>query len=111
MKNAVFILAVLLFISCSSKWENETKWEYKTISIKGEELESFGKQRANYFKVSDTELNSLGNDGWELTGMYEKIETVHPNFGDDRYVTGMQPNVRTSEINFVFKRKKTNQGR
>ena len=56
-------------------------------------------------KVKDS-LNALGKDGWELVSAYETTETVHPNFGNSEYVTGLQPNVRTSEINLIFKRKK-----
>ena len=99
MKNVIIILMIgFLFVSC--------KWEYKIISVKGEEQKTSGKLKTNDFEISDKTLNLLGKDGWELVGIYEKIETVHPNFGDDRYVSGLQPNVRTSEINFVFKRKK-----
>jgi len=36
----------------------------------------------------------------------KKTETVHPNFGNEQYVSGIEPNVRTAEIDFVFKRKK-----
>lgn len=46
--------------------------------------------------------NSLGDEGWELVDVFEETETVHPNFGNSEYVTGIQPNVRTSEISFVF---------
>ncbi|MCL2327197.1 MAG: DUF4177 domain-containing protein [Bacteroidetes bacterium] len=101
MKKLILIAVVgLLFFSCSSKWE------YKTVTVKGEEQESSAKFKANTFDVSDEALNLFGKDGWELVSIYEKTETVHPNFGNDQYVNGIQPNVRTSEINFVFKRKK-----
>jgi hypothetical protein len=45
----------------------------------------------------------LGNEGWKLVDVFEIIEIVHPNFGNDDYVTGLQPNVRTSTVNFVLK--------
>jgi hypothetical protein len=101
MKKAfcVAILATGLF-SCTEKWE------YKTVSVKGSEQGTLGKFESNKFDVSDTALNLFGRDGWELVGVYEKTETVHPNFGNDEYVSGIQPNVRTAEIDFVFKRKK-----
>lgn len=95
----ITLLGVVSF-SCSSKWE------YKTVSVKGEEQETRGKFRTNKFDVSDESLNLFGEDGWELVSMYETCETVHPNFGNEEYVSGIQPNVRTSEINFIFKRKK-----
>ena len=101
MKKVFFTTLVgLMFFSCTSKWE------YKIVSVKGEEQETRAKYRSNKFDVSSESLNLFGKDGWELVDIYEKIETVHPNFGNEEYVSGIQPNVRTSEINFVFKRKK-----
>jgi hypothetical protein len=99
-KLILFTLVSLFFISCTSKWE------YKTVSVKGEEQETLADFQSNKFDVTDESLNLFGNDGWELVGIYDKTETVHPNFGNKEYVSGIQPNVRTSEINFVFKRKK-----
>jgi hypothetical protein len=101
MKKLLIILFVgLVSFSCTSKWE------YKTVSVKGEEQERRAKFQVNKFDVSDESLNLFGEDGWELVGIYAKTETVHPNYGNEEYVSGLQPNVRTSEINFVFKRKK-----
>ncbi|HOF99349.1 MAG TPA: DUF4177 domain-containing protein [Paludibacteraceae bacterium] len=101
MKKLLLIAVIgLLSYSCTSKWE------YKTVSVKGEEQETMGKFKTNTFDVSDESLNLFGNEGWELVGIYEKTETAHPNFGNEEYVSGLQPNVRTAEINFVFKRKK-----
>lgn len=74
--------------------------------IKGKENASNEKFESYKFDIDDESLNLFGKDGWELVSIYEKTETVHPNFGNDQYVSGLQPNVRTSEINFVFKRKK-----
>lgn len=97
----VLLIAILglILTSCTSNWE------YKIVTVKGTEKEAL-KFDTNKFEVSDESLNLFGKDGWELVGIYETTETVHPNFGNSEYVTGMQPNVRTSEINFVFKRKK-----
>ena len=75
------------------------------VSVKGKEQEAT-KFESNKFEVTDESLSLFGKDGWELVGIFEKTETVHPNFGNDQYVSGLQPNVRTAEINFVFKRKK-----
>jgi hypothetical protein len=100
MKKIYFIgLLSLGLLSCSNKWE------YKMVSVKGKEQET-AKFDSNKFDVTDESLNLFGKDGWELVGVFEKTETVHPNFGNDQYVSGLQPNVRTAEINFVFKRKK-----
>ncbi len=97
----VFFIAILglALTSCTSNWE------YKIVKVKGAEKEA-SKFDPNKFEVSDESLNLFGKDGWELVDIYETTETVHPNFGNSEYVTGMQPNVRTAEINFVFKRKK-----
>ncbi|MBP1616942.1 MAG: hypothetical protein H6Q14_769 [Bacteroidetes bacterium] len=99
-KLILFAFTGLLFFACTPKWE------YKTISVKGVEEEVSSKFQSNKFNITDEALNSWGADGWELVGVYEKTETVHPNFGNGEYVTGLQPNVRTSEVDFVFKRKK-----
>jgi hypothetical protein len=98
----LFLIAVvgLLSFSCTSKWE------YKTVSVKGEEQETREKFQTNIFDVSDESLNLFGKDGWELVGIYDKVETVYPNFGSEDYHTGIKTNTRTAEINFVFKRKK-----
>jgi hypothetical protein len=96
---SIAVLAFGLF-SCTAKWE------YKIVSVKGTEEGATGKFQSNKFDVSDTSLNLFGKDGWELVGVFEKTETVHPNFGNEQYVSGLQPNVRTAEIDFVFKRKK-----
>ncbi len=100
MKKLVFIAILGLSISsCASKWE------YKVVTVKGADKE-LSKMDPNKFEISDESLNLFGKDGWELVDTYETTETVHPNFGNEDYVNGIQPNVRTAEINFVFKREK-----
>lgn len=100
MKKIFFILILGIGISsCASNWE------YKVVTVKGEEKE-VSKFDSNKFDISDESLNLFGKDGWELVDIYETTETVHPNFGNSEYVSGIQPNVRTAGINFVFKRKK-----
>lgn len=100
MRKVLFIAILGLGISsCTSNWE------YKVVTVKGTEKEA-SKFDPKKIDVSDESLNLFGKDGWELVNVYPTTETVHPNFGNSEYVTGMQPNVRTSELNFVFKRKK-----
>ena len=96
------ILIAFLGLSASSCTSN---WEYKVVTVKGTEKEA-SKFDPKKFDVSDESLNLFGKEGWKLVDVYPTTETVHPNFGNNEYVTGMQPNVRSSEINFVFKRKK-----
>ncbi|MPT33333.1 DUF4177 domain-containing protein [Epilithonimonas hungarica] len=96
----VGLILTIFFTSCTSKWE------YKTIIFKGTEQDALATFTSKKIDISNSSLNSLGDEGWELVDVFSKIETVHPNFGNNEYVTGLQPNVRTSEISFVFKRKK-----
>ena len=49
-------------------------------------------------------FDTLGSKGQELVDVYTEMETVHPNFGNDKYVSGLQPNMRTSNVIYVFKR-------
>ena len=58
------------------------------------------------FYVSDETLSLYGKEGLELINIYEKIDNFHLNFENDNYISGIQLNVRRSEINFVFKWKK-----
>lgn len=94
------ILLGLLLASCTPKWE------YKIVAIKGNEKVESPRFDSKSFDISDESLNLFGRKGWELVDVYSKIETVHPNFGNSEYVSGLQPNVRVEEICFVFKRKK-----
>ncbi|MDR0365068.1 MAG: DUF4177 domain-containing protein [Bacteroidales bacterium] len=67
MKQLLLLAVVgLMSFSCTSKWE------YKTVSVKGEEQETKAKFQSNKFDVSDEALNMFGKDGWELVGIYEK---------------------------------------
>jgi hypothetical protein len=96
------LLIAILGLAISSCTSN---WEYKIVTVKGTEKEA-SKFDPKKFEVTDESLNIFGKDGWELVDIYQTTETVHPNYGNDQYVSGLQPNVRTEEINFVFKRKK-----
>ena len=91
-----FVLVCLL-TSCS------TSWEYKVVTVNGENQKE---SEPKTIKVSGDDLNIFGKEGWELVGVYTNTETAYPNFGNAEYVTGIRENVRTSSVNFVFKRKK-----
>ncbi len=102
MKNALLISVSLLLFSCNSNWE------YRVVKFDTNEYSSTGRE-AFYCDVnqpSDSLLNVYGSQGWELVNTYVEIETAHPNFGNDEYVTGLQPNVRTNNIVFIFKKRK-----
>lgn len=88
--------AFLLTACCSNE-----AWEYKVVKVAGQENTNYNPRSYN---DATGQLNNLGKEGWELVSTYTEIETVHPNFGNTEYVTGLQPNTRTAVINFVFKR-------
>lgn len=97
------LLFVVSFVSC----DKEENWEYKVISISG--TTSFYRDLDACTFIDPTgQLNALGKEGWELVTTYTEVETKHPNFGNKEYVTGLQPNTRTHKINFVLKRRFTN---
>lgn len=95
-------LLLCLFVAIATASCGTDNWEYKIVTVNAEDA---NKNSAREVKVSSDDLNLFGQEGWELVGIYTLTETVHPNFGDNKYVTGLQPNVRTSGVDFVFKRK------
>lgn len=105
MKKAVFLLiglAVTIGIpSCSQKEEDPQKWEYKTLTVWGDSYSDF---YGRSIDIPQAEMDTLGAQGWELVDIYTRVETVHPNFGNAQYVTGLQANTRTAAVFYVFKR-------
>lgn len=102
MKKTAYIiicLCVLLFASCNKS----KKWEYKIVPIKGYSLTD-GDYTNDSFDDPTPTLNKLGSEGWELVSSYPITNTVFPNFGDDKYVTGIRTNTKTTVISYVFKR-------
>ncbi len=92
-------------ISC--KTNNQVKWEYKLISvISAEAPERTGDQAGKITTVTPSEvgLNDFGSQGWELVTSYLELETAFPNFGNENYVSGLQPNVRPQRVVLIFKR-------
>lgn len=114
MKKLIFLLVVasmaLGITSCSKKQEESQKWEYKTLISWAELPSQFDYFSNTSIPVPEEEMNKLGEDGWELVSVYTRIQTVHPNFGNDKYVTGLQPNTRTHGVFYVFKRLKQHNG-
>lgn len=102
------IILTSAFIGLSLLSFSQTKWEYKKVVINPNpqsypEL-NIVKIRPNEFTIDESTLGIYGVEGWELVDVITTIETIHPNFGKDDYVTGLQPNVRTKEIILFFKR-------
>lgn len=80
------------------------KWEYRAYVVNGLDDGDF---RSKFVFPDLEELNKLGEEGWELVSTYEQLETAHPNYGNEKYVTGLQANVRTGAVVFLFKRPKS----
>lgn len=98
MKNLLLGLSCAFLLTACSGNQN---WEYKIVKVAGEVGTIFSPRS---FNDPTGQLNNLGKEGWELVSTYTEEETVHPNFGNSEYVTGLQPNNRTAVVNFVFKR-------
>lgn len=102
MKKILFSCALaLMFASCSYN----PQWEYKVVKLTGIQDLS-GDFGAMTFNDPTGQLNKLGEEGWEVATSYTEENTVHPNFGDSKYVTGLQPNTRTATVTIVLKRKR-----
>lgn len=106
MKKLIYLfvaVAVAMSVASCSKSEKVQQWEYKTLEIVGTSFSDF---YPCHIEVPQGEMNRLGAEGWELVDVYTRVGTVHPNFGNEKYVTGLQPNVRTTAVYYVFKRPK-----
>lgn len=105
MKRILMALSlVVIFAGCTKK---SITWEYRELKITNtNSSSSYGKMSSSDFDSSESSLNSLGNEGWELTTSYTLIETEYPNFGNEGYHTGIKTNTRTEAIVYVFKREK-----
>ena len=83
-----------------------SKYEYKAVMIYGEAVDSkmdeFLPRKLDEFTLERT-LNS--DPEWELVDIITETETVHPNFGNDDYVAGIQPNVRTRSVILLLRRR------
>lgn len=108
MKKSLFIscLIAMLMVSCGTK---EETWEYKVVKVAGKDAEIMADYGSLVYGDQTTMLNKMGKEGWELVSTYTEVATAFPNFGNSEYVTGIRENVRTSVVNFVFKRPSTGQ--
>lgn len=83
----------------------EHRYEYKVVTVAPESLERTGDEamKAASISVNEKELSALGNQGWEIVGSYLELETAYPNFGDAKYVTGLQTNVRPQRLVLILR--------
>lgn len=84
------------------------RWEYLVVT-----LPSDAKGRTGYralepstVDIPGDTLKRLGDNRWELVTAVLENETVHPNFGNSEYVTGLQPNIRPQLVRLLFKRRR-----
>ena len=86
------------------------KYEYTFVrflsSQKPERTGDEAKKITN-IEVDELKLKELGEDGWEVCGVFLEPETAYPNFGNETYVTGLQPNIRSQSAVILLKKTKT----
>lgn len=100
------VLVVLGALALAACGEKARVWEYKVVAVHAEGHDRTGRPAMKFASVTpaETDLDVLGKDGWELASSYLEVETAYPNFGNDSYVTGLQPNVRPQRLVMLFKR-------
>jgi hypothetical protein len=99
----LLIVIIFFIISCS---ENPKNWEYKVERFVNNGYQRTGEEAAkpSVINITEARLNELGGEGWELVSTSIEMETSYVNFGSEKYVTGLQPNVRPQSIICIFKR-------
>lgn len=84
----------------------EPRYEYRVVVVtpdgKPSRFEADAAKSA-LIHVDEKELNKLGSQGWEIVESYLEMETAHPNFGDSKYVTGLQPNIRPQRLVLILR--------
>lgn len=106
MKTILNCFAVTFLLVFIVGCQSNQKWEYKVLSVSSERYSRTGTDagKSTTASPSESELNKLGLEGWELVASYLEMETAHPNFGNESYVTGLQPNIRPQRSVLIFKR-------
>jgi len=108
-KQATIIITLLLIalgFPFFSVFKPAQTWEYKHITLVAGRNKRIGEGAFEYSSINlyESDLNKLGNTGWELVGSYLEMETAFPNFGKSDFVTGLQPNIRPQCLVLIFKR-------
>lgn len=82
-----------------------TRWQYMTLTFPSEGHDRTGAEAMKFASITPNmqQLSSLGAQGWEVVASYLELETAFPNFGDDKFVTGLQPNVRPQRLVVILK--------
>jgi hypothetical protein len=83
-------------------------WEYKILYVPvTPSFERLGEGALNTTAIAldEAQLNLRGKDRWELASSFLESETAFPNLSDNqKYVTGLQANVRPKRAILLFKR-------
>lgn len=105
-KKTLNLTVIILFIFAFTACNKNKIWEYKIVNITSEEYSrtGIGSKYSTKEIPKDSLLNAMGAMGWELTSSYLEVETSFPNFGNEAYVTGIQPNIRPHDVVLIFKR-------
>lgn len=101
------ILFGIITIKSSMGITKKQKWEYKTVTVTpATKNNRIGTGAGDFSTIeqSEEQLNELGVDGWELVSSYLEMETAFPNFGDQKYATGLHSNIRPQDVVLLFKR-------
>jgi hypothetical protein len=108
------VLIALVFVGTGwSAWSASRpkpapKYEYKVLRLFAGSKDRTGAGALSFtsIQIPDTDLATIGAEGWELVGTLLEMETAFPNFGKEEYVTGLQPNIRPQSAILLFKREK-----
>ena len=84
----------------------EPSYEYQVVSVSGNI--SYYEDKEGRKEISSVEIREALEEypDWELVDVIEEVETVFPNFGNEKYVTGIQPNVRTWRVQLILRKRK-----
>lgn len=95
-------------LALRARVEAPKQWEYKVITLESNTARTGADAlKATGVTPSEDTLDTLGQEGWELVSSYLELETAYPNFGNEKYVTGLQPNVRPQRVVLLLKKQKS----
>ena len=97
-KKVVLFMTIAAICMCACT----QKWQYQTVEVRGEEYNDYYQM---YIPISDTLLNSMGEEGWELVSCYPIVETAYPDFGGSNLLIHIKSNSRTVAVRYVFRKK------
>jgi hypothetical protein len=106
----ISLLIILAFVgigvTAASAYKAPVKYQYKVVRANSQSHDRTGEEAGKFstIQIGQKDMDDLGADGWELVGSFLEMETAFPNFGNEKYVTGLQPNVRPQSAVLLFKK-------